>query len=236
MTSPDTPFAPLPQPETAEGKPRLTGVEIELGGLDEARCAALCARHLGSRTRQVDEAIWQVEDSRIGDLKVYLDTALRHADKTALRDAALTVGREVIPVEIVTDPLDRDTDNDSLRDQREIRKSKTDPLKADTDGDRLNDGIEIKRFKTNPKRKDTDKDGLNDRVEIRGGANKRYGKCPTNPRNADTDKDGLKDRREIKRTKTNPCDKNTDNGPGTDGEEVRAGSDPLDPKSSPGRG
>lgn len=108
MTSPDTPFAPLPQPETAEGKPRLTGVEIELGGLDEARCAALCARHLGGRTRQVDEAIWQVEDSRIGDLKVYLDTALRHADKTALRDAALTVGREVIPVEIVTDPLDRD--------------------------------------------------------------------------------------------------------------------------------
>ena len=108
MVSPENSFAPLPQPETAEGCPRLTGVEIELGGLDEARCADLCARHLGGRARQVDEAIWQVEDSRIGGLKVYLDTALRHADKTALRDAALSLGREVIPVEIVTDPLDRD--------------------------------------------------------------------------------------------------------------------------------
>lgn len=108
MNLSDTPFAPLPHPETADGAPRLTGVEIELGGLDEARCAKLCARHLGGRTRQVDEAIWHVEESRIGDLKVYLDTALRHADKTALRDAALTVGREVIPVEIVTEPLDRD--------------------------------------------------------------------------------------------------------------------------------
>ena len=108
MVSPENSFAPLPQPDTAEGGPRLTGVEIELGGLDEARCADLCARHLGGRARQVDEAIWQVEDSRIGGLKVYLDTALRHADKTALRDAALSLGREVIPVEIVTDPLDRD--------------------------------------------------------------------------------------------------------------------------------
>ena len=108
MVSPENSFAPLPQPDTAEGGPRLTGVEIELGGLDEARCADLCARHLGGVARQVDEAIWQVEGSRIGALKIYLDTALRHADKTALRDAALSLGREVIPVEIVTDPLDRD--------------------------------------------------------------------------------------------------------------------------------
>ncbi|KZY33499.1 hypothetical protein A3731_20455 [Roseovarius sp. HI0049] len=108
MVSPDIPFAPLPQPDTDEGEPRMTGVEIELGGLDEAHCAELCAKHLGGVARQVDEAIWQVEDSRIGTLKVYLDTALRHADKTALRDAALSLGREVIPVEIVSDPLDRD--------------------------------------------------------------------------------------------------------------------------------
>jgi len=108
MVSPENSFAPLPQPDTAEGGPRLTGVEIELGGLDEARCADLCARHLGGVARQVDEAIWQVEGSRIGGLKVYLDTALRHADKTALRDAALSLGREVIPVEIVTDPLDHE--------------------------------------------------------------------------------------------------------------------------------
>lgn len=54
-------FAPLPTPLTAAGKPRLTGVEIELGGLDEASCARLCADHLGGTPRQIDDAIWQVE-------------------------------------------------------------------------------------------------------------------------------------------------------------------------------
>lgn len=101
-------FAPLPVPLTTEGKPRLTGVEIELGGLDEATCARLCARHLGGKARQVDDAIWRIEDTSIGTVKAYLDTALRHAEKTALRDATLMLGREVIPVEIVTEPLDRD--------------------------------------------------------------------------------------------------------------------------------
>jgi len=108
MNSTQTSFAPLPRPLNAKGDARLTGVEIELGGLDEAECARLCARHLGGTARQVDEAIWQVEGGALGPLKVYLDTALRHAEKTALRDAALSLGREVIPVEIVTEPLERD--------------------------------------------------------------------------------------------------------------------------------
>lgn len=101
------PFAPLPIETNEEGRPRRTGVEIELGGLGEARCAALCAQHLGGRARQVDTAIWRVEGSEIGTLEVYLDTALREFEKTALRDAALSLGREVIPVEIVTEPLER---------------------------------------------------------------------------------------------------------------------------------
>lgn len=108
MLSPDDSFAPLPQPLTEAGQPRLTGVEIELGGLDEATVANLCVRNVGGRARQIDEAIWHVDESRLGRLKVYLDTALRHAEKTALRDAALMLGREVIPVEIVTEPLDRE--------------------------------------------------------------------------------------------------------------------------------
>lgn len=106
--APEDAFAPLPLPLAADGKPRRTGVEIELGGLDEAACARLCAQHLGGTARQVDDAIWQVDDTPLGTLKVYLDTALRHAEKSALRDAALTLGREVIPVEIVTEPLDRE--------------------------------------------------------------------------------------------------------------------------------
>ncbi|MCZ7675162.1 MAG: amidoligase family protein [Roseovarius sp.] len=101
------PFAPLPRPLNARGQPRLTGVEIELGGLDEAACAAICARRLGGTPCQIDEAIWRVDGTRIGTIKVYLDTALRHAGKSALRDAALALGREVVPVEIVTEPLDR---------------------------------------------------------------------------------------------------------------------------------
>ena len=101
-------FDPLPTPLTAQGRPRLTGVEIELGGLDEARCAKICADRLNGRAVQRDSADWRVEDSELGTLKVYLDTALREAEATALRDAALSLGREVVPVEIVTEPLDLD--------------------------------------------------------------------------------------------------------------------------------
>ena len=81
-------FEPLPVSETAEGKPRLTGVEIELGGIDEATCAKICADLLGGEIKQVDTAIWHVEETEIGKLKVYLDTALRHSEQSSLRDAA----------------------------------------------------------------------------------------------------------------------------------------------------
>ncbi len=101
-------FPPLPEPLNADGGPRRTGVEIELGGLDEACVAGICADHLGGRAAQDDHAIWRIDDSRVGKIKVYLDTALRNARQSALRDAALSLGRELIPVEIVTEPLDRD--------------------------------------------------------------------------------------------------------------------------------
>lgn len=105
---PQDAFAPLPEPLNAQGAPRLTGVEIELGGLDEGRCAAICAENLGGHAIQCDTAIWRVENSAIGTIDIYLDTALRKADASALRDAALTLGREIVPVEIVTQPLNRD--------------------------------------------------------------------------------------------------------------------------------
>jgi len=132
-----------------------------------------------------------------------------------------------------TDPLDRDTDGDSLSDGREVLKIGSNPKKKDTDKDGLKDGQEVKRYKTDPLKKDTDGDGLKDKVEIKGTANKAYGKCPTNPKKKDSDKDGLNDRQEIKRYGTDPCDKDTDNGGASDGKEVRAGSDPLDPRSTP---
>ena len=133
-----------------------------------------------------------------------------------------------------TDPLDADTDGDTLSDGREVLKVGSNPKKKDTDKDGLKDGQEVKRYKTNPLKKDTDGDGLKDKVEIKGTANKAWGKCPTNPKRKDSDRDGLTDREEIKRYGTDPCTKDTDRGGASDGKEVRAGSDPLDPRSTPG--
>lgn len=99
-------FPPLPQPDDDIGQPRKVGVEIELGGLDEGDVARICAETLGGEARQTDSHIWQVENTSIGGLEVYLDIFLRNATKSKLRDLALDMGREVVPVEIVTDPLD----------------------------------------------------------------------------------------------------------------------------------
>lgn len=99
-------FPPLPQPDDAKGRPRKIGVEIEFGGLDEAEVARLCAQELGGTVEQLDSHIWVVNDSAIGKIEVYLDTFLRSASKSKLRDLALDLGREVVPVEIVSDPLE----------------------------------------------------------------------------------------------------------------------------------
>lgn len=101
-------FAPLPQPLNAKGAPRRVGVEIELGGLPEAEVARIVADRLGGKAVQEDSHIWAVEDSALGRVEVYLDIFLRKAQKTRLRDLALDLGREVVPVEIVTAPLDMD--------------------------------------------------------------------------------------------------------------------------------
>jgi len=101
-------FAPLPQPRNAEGAPRRVGVEVEMGGLPEGEVARICADALGGRAVQVDSHIWAVEQSAIGRVDVYLDIFLRKAEQSRLRDLALDLGREVVPVEIVTGPLDMD--------------------------------------------------------------------------------------------------------------------------------
>lgn len=103
-----TAFAPLPQPLNAEGAPRRVGVEIEMGGLPESEVARICAAELGGRAVQSDSHIWAVEESAIGTVEVYLDIFLRKAEQSRLRDIALDLGREVVPVEIVTGPLDMD--------------------------------------------------------------------------------------------------------------------------------
>ena len=113
-----------------------------------------------------------------------------------------------------TDPRDKDTDNDGLRDYREVVKTTTDPLEKDTDGDILRDGTEVKgfvnqkfdkTFRSNPLRVDTDRDGLRDRVEVTGSRNDKFRNEPTNPRKKDTDGGGIRDLREIQ-LGSNPAD------------------------------
>ena len=101
-----TAFPSLPQPTNAKGDPRLVGVEIELGGLPVENVARLCATTLDGTASQVDSHIWRVENSRIGQIDIYLDIFLRNAQQSKLRDLALDLGRDVVPVEIVTAPLD----------------------------------------------------------------------------------------------------------------------------------
>jgi len=110
-------FSPLPTPLNASGQLRRVGVEVELGGIDASEVAKLCAGTLGGRAEQQDTHEWQADGSALGKLEVYLDTALRKTQAGALRDAGLELGREVVPVEIVTQPvtLDRLAELDRLR-------------------------------------------------------------------------------------------------------------------------
>lgn len=67
----------------------------------------------------------------------------------------------------VTD-ADEDLDADGLTNLQE-QSSSTDPLDPDTDGDTLNDGYEINTLRTNPLSRDTDGDGLDDDSEVKLG-------------------------------------------------------------------
>lgn len=100
-------IAPLPQPDTADGTPRRIGVEIELAGLTEKQIAQLAAQNLGGTARRTSGNDWEVAQSAIGRLQIYLDIFLRKETDSAFKEIGLKIGREVIPVEIVTEPLDR---------------------------------------------------------------------------------------------------------------------------------
>jgi len=100
-------FQPLPIETNAAGDERLTGVEVEFAGLTEADAAHILANALHGRARQTDGHDWMVEDSDLGDIEVYRDAGWRKSSHVVLREAGLRLGRDVIPVELVTKPLDR---------------------------------------------------------------------------------------------------------------------------------
>ena len=108
MTDTDTAaFPALPVDTTADGDPRRTGVEIEFSGLSASEAARIAAQTLGGTVRSSGENGWTVEGSEVGTLDLYLDTALRHATDSPIKRIGLDIGKELIPVEIVTEPLMR---------------------------------------------------------------------------------------------------------------------------------
>jgi hypothetical protein len=103
----------------------------------------------------------------------------------------------------------------------------SDPTVNDTDGDLLNDADEVYLYLSSPIKIDTDGDELTDFQEAI-----IYNTSPTDP---DMDDDGLTDGEEILTYGTNPESYDTDSDSYSDYEEIEAGTNPLNPRSNPGR-
>ena len=83
-------------------------------------------------------------------------------------DEVYITGTDPTKYDSVTDAVsdyDADNDSDGLGNGREIELG-TDPLNPDTDDDDLNDGEEVNSYGTDPLVPDTDNDGLDDVAEI----------------------------------------------------------------------
>jgi|GEM_PF-1792538 len=101
----------------------------------------------------------------------------------------LNPATSTVPEEIVTQPVEVDSDNDGLIDDLEMLKG-TDKNTADTDKDGLTDGDEVLKYETDPLKLDTDSDELSDGDEIN--------KFQSKPLIVDTDGDGFSDGKEVK--------------------------------------
>ncbi len=136
-----------------------------------------------------------------------------------------------IPADVVTDPMDADTDDGGTGDCVEGFGG-TDPVADPTDDawndeDPDNDGCtnseEVATGCTDINNPDTDGDGIDDCTEINS--------C-SDPCDADTDDDGLNDGEEVNTYSTDQCDEDTDGDGCSDGSEVNiSGTDPLDTDS-----
>lgn len=115
-------FRPLPYPKTRDGAPRKTGVEVEFAGLDTDQTCQIIEARLGGTREGSDPFCSQVTGTVIGDLTVELDTPARKASDNDLMRIGLDAAAVVVPLEIITEPLDEDgltTFNGLLPDLRE---------------------------------------------------------------------------------------------------------------------
>ncbi|MEV8468360.1 amidoligase family protein [Fluviibacterium sp. DFM31] len=90
MTSPDT--------------QRRIGVEVEFGGLSEARAAELILDQCGGEVTGRTEHVIELSTDRLGKMTVELDTVWKH-EIAAAGDAAGAIARTLVPVELVTAPI-----------------------------------------------------------------------------------------------------------------------------------
>ena len=100
----------------ASGSPRKVGFEIEFAGTDAAGAARILAAALGGEVTVQSPHLARVAGSRLGDLKLELDTRYakppedpglidRALDSLHAREAAADMLSYVVPVELVTPPL-----------------------------------------------------------------------------------------------------------------------------------
>ncbi len=128
-----------------------------------------------------------------------------------------------------TEPLVKDTDDDGLDDGAEADAG-SDPLVKDTDEDGIEDGDEVADG-TDPTLADTDVDGVDDGLEARDGTDP-LDKTDFHDDAYDGDSDGLPDHTEYT-LGTDETKADTDGGGVNDGDEVDAGTDPLDGSDDP---
>ncbi len=98
-------FERLPHPGAASGAVRRVGIEIEMAGMTERQVAASIVEAIGGTVVEQTAYDVVVEGSELGRLTCYLDTKYRKGKQHALSRLGLELGREVIPVELVTEPL-----------------------------------------------------------------------------------------------------------------------------------
>ena len=113
-----TQYQAPPEACTADGQPRRIGIEIELSGLAVPELASLVAEQLGGTIEAPDiQTKARVEGTTFGTFVVELDarpvqqrtwsTRLEDLglDAEPIRDAVVSVAREIVPVEVVTPPI-----------------------------------------------------------------------------------------------------------------------------------
>ena len=95
-------FLSLPDHGAAPSVERRVGVEIEFAGLSVEQAAAVLQQHWGGEIERAHERALQLKGSALGKIEVELDIALK---RQWTEDLAEQVLGDLIPVEVITDPL-----------------------------------------------------------------------------------------------------------------------------------